>query len=66
MPEEIQVGDQVQLWLEVTDVLGDSVTVAGLVTTGKESITGHRSKQSPDEVWARMTIEEKRALLERR
>lgn len=66
MFDNIKVGDFVQTksWLPVTGVDGDSITIDDSFTTGRESITGHKPKErSPDEVWAELTEEQRRALI---
>lgn len=63
-PIEIQVGDSVLLWLPVTAVSGESITVADHVTTGIDSVIERVPKnRTPDEIWARLSDAEKRELL---
>lgn len=69
MFDDIRPGDVVRVdsWLPVTGVDGDSITIAGAITTGRESIVAYqRRSRSPDEVWATLTDEQKRELIERR
>lgn len=67
MFDNIKVHDRVQVWLPVTSIDGDSITIADHVTVGRESIVGHQQKgRTPDEVWAELSDEEKRKLIERR
>lgn len=60
MFNNINPGDLVQVWFTVVDVVGDNVHLAGGITIGRESITGHKPKaRTPDEVWASWTNEQK-------
>lgn len=66
MFDNIKPGDMVRIdsWLPVTNVDGDNITIAGAITTGRESIVGHKPKErTPDEIWAGLTAEQKRALI---
>lgn len=69
MFNDIKPGDVVRVdsWLPVTSVDGDSITIAGAITTGRESIVAHKPKErTPDEIWATLTDDEKRMMIERR
>lgn len=68
MFDNIKVGDNVRVnsWLPVTAIDEDNITIADRITLGRESIVGHQQKgRTPDEVWAGLSDEEKRKLIER-
>lgn len=66
MFDNIKPGDKVQVWIPVTHVDGDNITLAELITTGRESIVGHKPKdRTLDEEWAALTEHEKQMLIQR-
>lgn len=64
MLDNIREGDKVQVWLTVEGVDGDSIHLVGGITTGRESIVGHKPRErTPDEIWAGLTDMEKNMIM---
>lgn len=62
--DNIKPGDKVQVWLPVEGVDGDSIHLVGGITTGRESIVGHKPKErTPDEIWAGLADMEKNMIM---